>query len=151
MSRALAAIGALLALAFVVLGAAVYLTRSEDRIAVDNLLAEDISRAFGTAEERNADIDLGRVADDFEWDELLMVRRGTPRKAISRELGREWKGDVGFQTGDLLIFLDGGEPARFADYRGEGRFVGVQRPFARFRRPQAVFTVDALAIRPRAG
>lgn len=149
MSRALAAIGALLALAFIVLGVVVYLTRSEDRIAVDNLLAEDISRAIGTAEERKADVDLGRVAG-FEWDELLLVQRGTPREAISRELGREWKGDLGFQTGDLLIFLDGGEPARFADYRGEGRFEGVKRPFAGFRRSQAVFTVDALAIRPRA-
>ena len=147
MSRALAAIGALLALACIVLGAAVYLTRSEGRIAVDNLLAEDISRAFGTAEERNAEVDLGRVAE-FEWDERLLVRRGTSREAISRELGREWKGDVGFQTGDLLIFLDGGEPARFADYRGEGRFVGVARPFARFRRDAAVFRVDDLVIRP---
>jgi hypothetical protein len=149
MSRALAAIGALLALAFIVLAAAVYLTRSEDRIAVDNLLAEDISRASATAEERGADVDLGRVAG-FEWDELLLVARGTPRTAISRELGREWKGDAGFQTGDLLIFLDGGEPARFADYRGEGRFEGVRRPFARFRRPEAVFTVRSLVIRPRA-
>ena len=78
MSRALAAIGALLTLAFIVLGAAVYLTRSEDRVAVDNLLAEDISRAFGTAEERGADVDLGRVAD-FDWDELLLVARGTSR------------------------------------------------------------------------
>jgi len=38
MARALTAVGALLALAFILLGAVVYLTRSEDRIAVDNPL-----------------------------------------------------------------------------------------------------------------
>ena len=39
MTRALLAVGALLALAFLVFGLVVFLTRSEDRVAVDNLLA----------------------------------------------------------------------------------------------------------------
>jgi len=147
MARALTAVGALLALCLLILGLAVYLGRDEDKIAVDNLLAEDISRAIGTAEERGEDVDLGRVAD-FEWDELVLAERDATRAEISRELGRPWKGDLEFRTGDLLIFLRDGELARFADYRGEGRFEDVERPFARFDRDEAVFRVRGLVIRP---
>lgn len=148
MGRALTAVGGLLALALLVLGLAVYLGRDEDTIAVDNLLAEDITRAIGTAEERGEDVDLGRIAD-FEWDELVLVQRDVTGAQITRELGRAWKGDLQFRTGDLLIFLRDGELARFADYRGEGRFEGVERPFARFDRDAAVFRVRGLVIRPR--
>ena len=68
MARALTAVGAALALALLVLGLAVYLSRDEDAIAVDNLLAEDITREIGTAEQRGEDVDLADVAD-FEWDD----------------------------------------------------------------------------------
>jgi hypothetical protein len=148
MARALAAVGALLGLAFLVLGLVVYLNRDEDRIAVDTLLAQDITRAIGTAEDRGVDVDLGRVAD-FPWDEVVLAERDATRAQISRELGRPWKGDLKFRTGDLLIFLRHGKLERFADYRGEGRFEGVSRPFARFRRREAVFRVRSLVIRPR--
>ena len=134
-------------LALLVLGTVIYVNRDEKGIAVDNLLAEDISRAIGTAEDRGADVDLGRVAD-FEWDELVLAERDATRAQISRELGFPWKGDLQFRTADLLIFLRDGELARFADYRGEGRFEGVERPFARFDRVAAVFRVRALVIRP---
>jgi len=147
--RGLAAVVASLLLALAILGLVVYLNRDEDRIAVDNLVAEDVSRAIGTAEERGEDVDLGRVAD-FEWDELVLVERGTSREDISRELGFEWKGDLAFQTGDMLIFLRDGALARFADYRGDGRFEAVERPFARFARDEAVFRVRGLVIRPAA-
>ena len=147
MARALTAVGALLILCLLILGLAVYLGRDEDTIAVDNLLAEDISRAIGTAEERGEDVDLGEVAD-FEWDEVVLAERDTTRAQVSRELGFAWKGDLQFRTGDLLIFLRDGELARFADYRGDGRFEGVERPFARFAREDAVFRVRALVIRP---
>jgi hypothetical protein len=147
MARALAAVGALLALAFLVLGLVVYLTRDEDRIAVDNLLAEDITRAIGTAEARGEDVDLGRLAD-FEWDELLLAERDVKRAQISRELGHPWNGELEFRTGDLLIFLRDDKVARFADYRGEGRFEDVERPFARMDRAAAVFRVRGLVIRP---
>ena len=147
MARALTAVGGLLVLCLLILGLAVYLGRDEDTIAVDNLLAEDITRAIGTAEERGEDVDLGEVAD-FEWDEVVLAERDATRAQISRELGFAWKGDLQFRTGDLLIFLRDGELARFADYRGEGRFEDVERPFDRFERSAAVFRVRALVIRP---
>jgi len=148
MSRALTAVGALLVLCLLILGLAVYLGRDEDNVAVDNLLAEDITRAIGTAEERGEDVDLGRIAN-FEWDELLVAERDVTRAQLSRELGRPWKGELEFRTGELLIFLRDGAVTRFADYRGEGRFEGVERPFARFDRDAAVFRVRDLVIRPR--
>ena len=149
MVRALIAIGALLLLAFAVLGAAVYFTRDEDSIAVDNLLAEDVSRAIGTAEDRGEPVDLAEVAD-FGWSEVLLVERGTPRREISRAIGSEWNGNLPFQTGDLLIFLDGSRVERHADYRGEGRFEGFRRPIARIARADAKFEVRALVVRPSA-
>ena len=147
MARALAAVGALLVLCLLILGLAVYLGRDEDGIAVDNLLAEDITRAIGTAEARGEHDDLGRIAD-FEWDEVVLAARDATRAQISRELGRPWKGELEFRTGDLLIFLRDGAVARFADYRGEGRFEGVARPIARLDRDAAVFRVRGLVIRP---
>jgi hypothetical protein len=147
MSRALTAVGALLVLCLLILGLAVYLGRDEDNVAVDNLLSEDITRAIGTAEDRGADVDLGKVAN-FEWDELLVAERDVTRAQLTRELGHPWKGELEFRTGDLLIFLRDGAVARFADYRGEGRFEGVKRPIARIDRDAAVFRVRSLVIRP---
>jgi len=140
-------VGAALLLGFAILGVAVYLTREEESVAVDNLLAEDISRAIGTAEDRGEDVDLGRIAD-FPWDEVVLAERDATRAEISSELGTEWNGDLQFRTGDLLIFLRAGKLARFADYRGDGHFEGVDRPFARFDREDAVFRVRGLVIRP---
>jgi hypothetical protein len=148
MARALTAVGALLTVAILGLALAVYLTRDEDGIAVDNLLSENITRAIGTAEDRGRDVDLGRIAK-FDWDQVLLVDRHATRAQISKALGYEWKGDLEFKTGDLLIFLRSRQVARFADYRGEGRFEGVRRPIARFDRDAAVFRVRGLVIRPR--
>jgi hypothetical protein len=147
MARALTAVGALLALCLLILGLAVYLGRDEDNVAVDNLLAEDITRAIGTAEERGEDVDLGTIAD-FEWDELLVAERDVTRRQLSRALGHPWKGELQFRTGDLLVFVRDGAVARFADYRGEGHFEGLERPIARLRRDAAVFRVRGLVIRP---
>ena len=61
---------------------------------------------------------------------MLLVAPGTPREAISRRLGREWTGIDTVDGGDLLIFRLGDEVVRFADYRGNGRFEGFERPFA---------------------
>src|SRR5215212_754041 len=82
MARALTAVGALLTLAILGLALAVYLTREEDRIAVDNLLCEDITRAIGTAEDRGRDVDLGRIAK-FDWDEVVIADRNASRAQIS--------------------------------------------------------------------
>jgi hypothetical protein len=147
MTRALTAVGVALALLIGGLGLAVYLTRDEDYIAVDNLLAERLTRAIGTAQDRGADVDLAREAD-FPWDHVLIVQRGLEPAAISRRLGHDWKGRIGFQTGELLLFLRNGRVVRFADYRGEGRFEGFPRPFAEFPRDHAVLRVRDLVIRP---
>jgi hypothetical protein len=148
MGRALTAVGGLLVLALLVLGTVIYVNRDEDGIAVDNLLAEDITRAIATAEDRGADVDLGRIAN-FEWDELVIAPRDVTTAQLTRELGHPWKGELEFRTGDLLIFLRDGRLARFADYRGEGHFEGIDRPFAHFDRADAVFRVRSLVIRPR--
>ena len=149
MARALTAVGAALALALLVLGLVIYLNRDDDAIAVDNLLAEDITREIGTAEQRGADVDLADVTD-FEWDRVIVAAKTASRADISRALGTDWNGDLAFRTGDLLIFMRGEHVARFADYRGEGRFDGLERPVARLDRDEAVFSVRSLVIRPRA-
>ena len=80
---------------------------------------------------------------------MLLAEHGASRAAISKALGAPWKGDVAFGTGDLLIFVRRGHVARYADYRGEGRFDGVPRPVARFAHDDAVFSVRDLVIRPK--
>ncbi len=147
MTRALVGIGALLVLCFTILGLTIYLTRTEDRIAVDNLLAEDLSRAIGTAQADNdGRVELTRVAD-FPWSEVLLVQAGTPREAISAELGYEWKGDVNFGVVPVLIFLGAdGQVERFADYRGEGVFRGFETPFDRIGRSESTLEVRNLVI-----
>ncbi|MBA2515102.1 MAG: hypothetical protein H0V26_12390 [Solirubrobacterales bacterium] len=148
MGRALTAVALALVFCFAGLGLLVYLTRSEDRIAVDNLLAENLSRAIGTAEDQGGGrVDLASVAR-FKWDELVLVAPDTPRGSISRELGFEWKGDVNFGSSALFIFLEGGQVARFADYRGEGVFEGFERPFDRLERDAAGVRVRNLTISP---
>jgi hypothetical protein len=148
MGRALTAVGIALVLCIGGLGLVVYLSREEDRIAVDNLLAEDLSRAIATAEaERGGRVDLRRVANDFDWSEVLIVARGTPRRAITLELGYEWKGDVPFGVSETIIFLRAsGAIARFADYRGEGQFEGFSQPIDRLDRREAVLRVRNLVI-----
>ena len=148
MARALTAVGVALALALIGLGIVVYLSHEPDAIAVDNLLAESITREIGTAEQRDADVDLADLTD-FDWDHMLLVQRSTSRAEIARALGGPWKGELAFGTGDILIFVHDGHVARYADYRGEGRFAGVRRPIARFARDDAVFSVRALVIRPK--
>jgi hypothetical protein len=147
MGRALIAVGAALVLAIGGLGLAVYLTRDEDNLHVDLLLSEDLTRAVATAHERDGRVVVPRYAG-FAWDTVLIVARETPAAAISRRLGREWTGVSGFTGGELLIFLDGGEPVRFADYRGEARFDGFERPIHELPRDRAVLRVRDLVVRP---
>jgi hypothetical protein len=147
-ARALIAVGAALVLMIGGLTLAVFLARDEDNVAVDNVLAEDVSRAIALAEaESGGRVDLRRLAR-FDWDEVLVVARGTPRDEISQRLGYEWTGVLEFGGGELLIFLDDGAVARFADYRGEGRFAGFSRPFDTLPRDRAVLRVRDLVISP---
>ena len=151
MTRALIAVGAALALLIGGLALAVFLTRDEDNVQVDNLLSERFTREVATASTNGTDVDLAAVAP-FEWARVLVVAPGTPDAEISRALGYEWTGVLGFQTGEKLILLDrDGEVVRFFDYRGEGRFSGLEAPIAELARGDAVFTVRRLEITPKAG
>ena len=145
MARALTAVGIALVLLIGGLGAAVYFTRDEDYIAVDNLLAEKLSKAIGTTRQ----VDLARVAA-FDWDRVLITERGLEPDRISQHLGYEWKGrNNSFAAGEpLFIFLRDGQVVRFADYRGEGRFAGFETPIAELPRARAVLRVRDLVITP---
>ena len=117
-----------LALCIALLLLAVYVTRDEDNIQADNLLAESFTLAVARADRETAPLQLRDVAR-FDWDRVLLVQAGTSRAAISRRLGREWTGIDTVDGGDLLIFLKDGEVVRFADYRGNLEFTGFERPF----------------------
>ncbi len=149
MGRALAAVGVLLFVCFAILGAAIFFSREEDRIAVDADLAEDITRAIAVAEDRGEPVDLARLAP-FAWDRVLVVAEDTPREEISAAIGSEFKGDLPYdaESQELFVFLRDGELVRFADYRGRGRFAGVEKPIARLTPEQAVFEVNDLVARP---
>jgi hypothetical protein len=144
-TRALTAVGIALVVFIGGLGLAVYLTRDEDHIAVDNLLAERLAKAIGTTRE----VDLARVAP-FDWDRVLITERGIEPAQISRHLGTPWKGrNNSFAEGEpLFIFLRDGKVVRFADYRGEGRFEGFRQPIAELPRDRAVLRVHDLVITP---
>ena len=149
MARALIAVGTALALLVGGLALAVYLTRDEDNIQVDNLLSERFTREVATASADGTDLDLRTVAP-FPWARVLIVARGTPDAEITRRLGYEWTGTLGFETGAKLILLDAdGKVARFFDYRGEGAFAGIETPIAELARDEAVFRVRALQITPK--
>ena len=145
MTKALIVVGAVLVLCIGgLVAAAVLLSPEKQTIAVDNLMAEDFSRLVA----RGGELRMDRLADDFTWDRLLIVERGTDRKRVSAAAGAQFTGEVNFQTGDLVVFLDGKRVARFVDYRGEGRFEGFERPVAEVPRSEAVFDVRDLVIRP---
>jgi hypothetical protein len=147
MARALTAVGAALALLLGGLALAVYVSRDEDNIQVSNVLSEDFTRAVALSEAARAPVDLRELTPD-DWDTVLIVAPRTPRAAISQRLGREWTGNVGIDTGELLILLRGGEVVRFFDYRGEGRFADIDTPFHELPRARAVFRVRSLVITP---
>ena len=149
MTRALIAVGAALALLVGGLALAVFLTRDEDNIQVDNLLSERFTREVASASANGTDVALADVAR-FPWAKVLIVQPGTPDAEISRALGHEWTGVLGFETGEKLILLDsGGNVERFFDYRGEGRFTGLDTPIAELARDDAVFRVGRLEITPK--
>ena len=117
-----------LALCIALLALAVYVTRDEDNIQADNLLAERFTRAVALAPQNEGTVALRDVAP-FAWDRVLLVQAGTPRAEISKRLGRAWTGIDTVDGGDLLIFLRDDEVVRFADYRGNLQFQGFERPF----------------------
>ena len=153
MGRVLALVGLALGLFIGGLVLAVYLTRDEDNIQVDNVLSENISKAIAQSEDPDVGtggvVDLRRVAD-FDWDRVLVVAPGVSRERISRALGKPWTGVAGLDFGELLIFRRGDEVARFANYRGIGRFDGFE-PLQEIPRDDAVFQVREMTVRPASG
>jgi hypothetical protein len=149
MTRALVAVGALLAVAFLILWLAVFSTREEDRVTADNQLAEELTRAIQVSEEENGgEVDLRRLAP-FPWDRVLVMPAGTPRDAVSDTLGSEYSGELPFgSTGEVFVFARGDSVARIADYRGRGTFKGFERPVAELPRDRALLRVRDLVVSP---
>jgi hypothetical protein len=149
MGRALLAVGTFLVLCIAALIVSVILTRGEETYAVDNLLAEGLSREIATAEDNRRRVDVAGVTD-FEWDTLLLVAEDTPRERLEAALGSEFRGHLNYdvESRELFVFLRDGELVRYADYRGRGRFAGVRKPIARLTPGQAVFEVSDLVARP---
>ena len=149
MGRALLAVGTFLVLCIVALIVSVVLTRGEETYAVDNLLAEELGRQVATAEDNSRRVDVAAITD-FEWDTLLLVAEDTPRARLEQELGADFRGHLNYdvESRELFVFLRDGELVRFADYRGRGRFAGVEKPIARLTPDEAVFAVTDLVARP---
>lgn len=141
MTRALIAVGVLLGLGFTALGIVVYASRDEDAMAVDNLLAEQLTRAVATREA----FDLAELAP-FGWDRVLIAKPDVTPAQISQALGTPFRGELNIRNGDLLVFAEGKRITRFADYRGAGRFE-LGAPVASVRRDRARFVVDRLVVR----
>jgi hypothetical protein len=150
MGRALVAVGTALVLCFAILGAVVYFTRDEDTIAVDAVLAERLTRAVAESEQRGEPVELARLTP-FPWDRVVVFKPRTPKAAVDRALGFEFKGDLPYdaESSEVFAFVDGARLARFADYRGRGAFEGLERPVDELTPQQAVFEVRHLVARPR--
>ena len=150
MGKVLFAVCAFLATCIVALALVSYFGRDEETLAVDNLLAEDLTRRIQTAEsETDGEVDLV-TATDFAWDRVLIVAPKTPRETLERELDGEFNGVLNYdvESGELFVFERAGRVVRFADYRGRGRFEGFERPVATLTDEEAVLRVDNLTIRP---
>jgi hypothetical protein len=146
MARALAAVGALLAVAFAVLLVVVFATREEDRVAVDDLLSLELTRAIGVSD--GSTVDLRRLARG-DWDRVLVVAPETPRETVSEALGSEFNGDLPFgSAGELFVFAAGDALVRFADYRGRARFAGFEEPVDELARADALLQVDDGVVEP---
>jgi hypothetical protein len=149
--RALTLVAAALVLLIGGLGMAVYLSRDEDNVEVDNVLSENFSKAVQLAEDpdelQHGIVDLRTLAR-FHWDRVLLVAPGVSRERISAALGKPWTGLAGLDQGELLIFRDGSKIARFANYRGTGRFAGFA-PLQWIDKQDAVFRVHELVVRLR--
>ena len=150
MGKVLFAVCAFLALCIAGLGLVAYLNRGEPTRAVDNLLAEDLTRSIQTAEGRGEDVDFG-AETDFDWDRLLVVAPGTPEARISDALGSEFNGQMNYtaESNGLFVFARGDRLARYADYRGRARFEGFDEPVDEFAREDAVFVVRDLVVSPK--
>ncbi len=148
MGRVLALVAGGLVFFIAVLVLVVYVTRDEDNIQADNILAESFTKAVGIVPAGGGTVDLADLAR-FDWDRVVLVQAGTSRDAISQRLGQEWTGIDTVDGGELLIFLDGADVVRFADYRGSNSFEGFEQPFAELPKERAVLDVRDRVVSPR--
>ena len=129
---------------------AVFLTRDEDNIQVDNLLSEKLHARGRDGEGNGRDVDLraaravrlgpraDRRARDAATSEISQAARlRVDRHARLRDRG---EADPARRRGKV---------ERFFDYRGEGRFAGIDTPFAELPRSEAVFRVRDLRDHPQ--
>ena len=135
MARALIAVGAALALLVVGLALAVFLTRDEDKIQVDNLLSENFTREVATAGTNGRDVDLGRVAP-FEWERVLIAAADAARGDLPAARLRVDRHARLRDRRDADPARRRGKVERFFDYRGEGRFAGIDTPFEELARDE---------------
>ena len=150
MGKVLFAVCAFLALCIAGLALVAYLGRAPETQAVDNLLAEDLTRRIQTAEaQAGGQVDLA-AATTFPWDRVLLVAPGTPAQRISDTLGYTFEGVMNYdaESNGLFVFERGQRVVRFADYRGRGRFEGFRRPIASLPFDRALLRVRGLVIRP---
>ena len=150
MARALAGVTGALMLCFTVLGAVIYFTRSETTIAVDSNLAQAITKAVAEAPARNENVVLARLTS-FPWDEVYIFPPRTPKQRVSSVIGFDFKGDLPYdaESSEVFVFTDHGQFARFADYRGRARWVGLRRPIDVVSAADAVFSVRNGEVRRR--
>ena len=147
MGRVLALVAGGLVFFIAALVLVVYVTRDEDNIQADNMLSENFTKAVALAPSNGGSVELADIAG-FDWDRVVLVQPGTSRAAISERLGQEWTGVDTVDGGDLLIFLDGADVVRFADYRGSNSFEGFERPFAELPKESAVLDVRDRVVSP---
>ena len=142
MGKALIAVGTVLSAFMLVFGGVVYFTRDEDTYAVDSELSEALSKAITEAGQTGDPVDL-RVLTGFDFDQVLIFDRKTPRAAISKQLGFPFKGELRYtaESTEFLVFTNNRGFVRFADYRGRARFEGLTRPFTTLTANDAVFRV----------
>jgi hypothetical protein len=149
MGKALIAVGTFLAICFAIFGGVVYLNRDEDTYAVDSALSERLSKAVAEAGQNREDVDL-RVLAGFDFDRVLIFPPDTPRADVSEALGFEFKGELRYtaESSEFFVFTNNGRFVRFADYRGRGRFEGLDEPFTELGAADAVFSVRGGVARP---
>jgi hypothetical protein len=151
MGKILFAVCAFLGCCIIGLGLVAYLNRDEETIAVDNLLAEDLTRRIQQAEGRNeGEVDLS-TATDFAWDRVLIVAPDAPDGAIEEALGYPFRGDMNYtaESSGMFVFERAGRVARYADYRGQGTFEGFRKPVDERSADDAVLVVRDLVITPK--
>ena len=104
---------------------AVFLTRDEDNLQADNLLAERFTLEVGPRRGHSTCAG-SRRSSGTACCSSPRARRARRSRAGSAASG---PGSTPSTAATCLIFRRGDEVVRFADYRGLGRFEGFERPF----------------------